>query len=91
MCKRFHTKTNEVGDMLLFDYDNYIADIEYKQSEETIVGLLNTLNDEKKKKKKELEELNNLKNLCGDYNIKLTDIYDIVEETIEYYTKKMRE
>lgn len=37
---------------------------------------LNELEDEN-------QELNNLKNLCRDYNIKLEDIYDIVEKAIE--------
>ena len=40
------------------------------------VELLNRLNDEN-------QELNNLKNLCNDYNLKLEDIYTIVEDAIE--------
>lgn len=49
MIKRYTTQTNEVGDILLFDGDEYFADIEYKSSEDAIVGRLNE-QDQKIKK-----------------------------------------
>lgn len=63
-------------DLLAISFNNLLDAMSCKNALMYHCNLMNNLYTEN-------QELNNLKNLCRDYNIKLEDIYDIVEKAIE--------
>lgn len=89
--ERFYTKPNHLGELMLFDGDEHIADIEYESSEKAIVGLLNRFDRTVKELREEvlwdgnqiMKRDNLIRDLCMANYLLQSECFESYEDYLE--------